>query len=187
MQLVHASRAATGWALGYGLYRGYYAAGGTVGMFGTPVSHQQWLLINAVAAVLLLIAALVPIAILHAWQSRAARPVLLALCWIVTVACASHALFGVIERVMSLTGTMTIGYPFWRTIDRRQADVQDLLFNEPWFFVEALLWAAIAWAGALRTSRWRWWWLGTAGAASLTVIAAGVLSAFNVIPGFIVG
>lgn len=156
-------------------------------MLGTPVSHQQWLLINAGAAVLILIAALLPIAILHAWQNRAARPVLLALCWVVTVGYVSHAVFGILERVMSVTGTITISYPFWRTIDRQQADMQDLLFNEPWFLIEGLLWAAIAWAGALRNSQWRFWWLGTAGAASLAVVAVGLLTAFKVIPGFIVG
>jgi hypothetical protein len=182
-----ASRAASGWALGYGLYRGYYAAGGTIGMLGTPVSHQQWLLINAVATVLLLIAAVLPIATVRAWENRAARPVLLALCWLVTVSCVSHALFGMLERVMSLTGTITISYPFWQDIDRRQADVQDLLFNEPWFLVEALLWARIAWTAALRQSRWRGWWLGTAGVASLAIVTVGLLSAFKVIPGFIVG
>jgi len=56
---------------------------------------------------------------------------------------------------MSVTGTITISYPFWRSIDRQQTDMQDLLFNEPWFLIEGLIWAAIAWAGALRNSPWR--------------------------------
>ena len=38
--------AACGWALLYAAYRGYYALGGTVGMFGTPVSMSQWRLIS---------------------------------------------------------------------------------------------------------------------------------------------
>lgn len=36
------------WGLFYCLYRTYYAPGGTVGMFGTPVSHQQWLMVNVI-------------------------------------------------------------------------------------------------------------------------------------------
>ena len=37
---------AGGWALLYAAYRGYYALGGTAGMFGTPVSFSQWRFIN---------------------------------------------------------------------------------------------------------------------------------------------
>jgi hypothetical protein len=40
---------------------------------------------------------------------------------------------------MSVTGTITISYPFWRSIDRQQTDMQDLLFNEPWFLIEGLI------------------------------------------------
>jgi hypothetical protein len=32
--------AACGWALLYAAYRGYYALGGTVGMFGLPTHHH---------------------------------------------------------------------------------------------------------------------------------------------------
>jgi hypothetical protein len=40
--------------------------------------------------------------------------------------------------VLSLTGVHPTHYPpgLWLSIDRRQADLQDLFFNEPWFFVE---------------------------------------------------
>jgi hypothetical protein len=50
---VVASKTAAFWAFGYALYRLYYAAGGTLGMFGTPVSYAQFRSINAIAAVAL--------------------------------------------------------------------------------------------------------------------------------------
>src|SRR5215213_9368520 len=165
--LVRASRIATGWAFWYGLYRWYYAAGGTIGMLGTPISKQQFRLINAIAGALLLVWSVLPLMLLSAWRSRHARPVLLALCWVVAVGCVSHALIGVVQRVSSLTGALTIAYPFLLSIDRRQADLQALFFNEPWFLVEGLLWAAMAWGGALRVSPRRLWWLGSALAATV--------------------
>jgi hypothetical protein len=61
-------------------YRGYYALGGTVGMFGTPVSMSQWRLINAEGAAIILIAAVLPIATFPLWQRQQAPLVLLALC-----------------------------------------------------------------------------------------------------------
>jgi hypothetical protein len=141
---VRSSRLAAVWALCYALYRGYYAVGGTFGMFGTPVSESQWRLINAIGAGILLVAAAMPIVLLKFWSRPRLRPALLALCWIVTVGCVMHALVNGIQRVLSLAGLLTLDLPFWQTIDRRESDLQDLLFNEPWFFVEGLLWAAIA-------------------------------------------
>jgi hypothetical protein len=176
---------AAGWAFCYGSYRWYYAAGGTLGMLGTPVSQQQWRLINAIAGGLLYVVALLPIAQLKAWRSRRARPLLLALCWLVTVGCVSHALIGIVQRILSLSGRLTIPYPFWLDINRRQADLQALFFNEPWFLIEGLLWAAIAWVG-LREVRGRWWWLGGAIIATLAATTAGLLSALGVIGKLIV-
>ncbi|HEU4631245.1 MAG TPA: hypothetical protein VFS08_15950 [Gemmatimonadaceae bacterium] len=186
--LVLASRLAAVWALGYGLYRWYYALGGTVGMLGTPaVSLAEWRRINAVAGVLLFGAALLPLVVVNAWGSPRARPLLLALSWTIAVACVSHALIGIGQRVSSLAGALTIPYPFWRTIDRREADLQALFFNEPWFLVEGLLWAVLAWRGALRASPRRRWWVGSALVATATSTVIGLLSAFGVIGRLIVG
>ena len=71
------AHAACGWALSYAAYRAYYALGGTVGMFGTPVSMSQWRLINAEGAAIILIGAVLPVATLPLWQRRQARLVLL--------------------------------------------------------------------------------------------------------------
>jgi hypothetical protein len=175
------------WALGYGLYRWYYALGGTFGLLGLPRSLEKWRRINAIAGVLLLVTAVLPLALVNVWGRRRARPLLLALCWMIAVGCASHALIGMVQRILSLTGALTIDYPFWQSIDRREADLQALFFNEPWFLVEGLLWALIAWGGALRGSPRRLWWVGSAVAATAVSTAIGLLSALGVIGQVIVG
>ena len=185
--LVRMSRLTAIWTLGYGLYRLYYALGGTMGMHGTPVSWVQWRRINAIGAVLLFITAVLAIVLMSAWPNRRARPFLLVLSWIITVACVSHALIDIVQRIASLSGALTIPYPFWQTIDRRTVDLQVLLFNEPWFLIEGLLWAAIAWTGALRESPRRRWWVGSAVVAIIASTTVGVLSAFGIIGRVIVG
>jgi hypothetical protein len=187
VRLVRVSRLAAVWALGYGLYRWYYALGGTVGMPGTPASWEQWRRINAAGGVLLFLAVLLPIVSAEAWERRGTRPLLLAFCWIAAVGCVSHALIDMLMRVASLAGTLTIPYPFWRTIDRRRADLQDLFFNEPWFLLEGLLWAVIAWHGALRVSPRRSWWVASALAASAAATVWGLLTAFGVVERVILG
>ena len=178
--------AACGWALLYAAYRGYYALGGTVGMFGTPVSMSQWRLINAVGAVIILIGAVLPVAIIPLWQRRQARLVLLALCWVIAVGCVMHALVDATARILSLAGMLHMDFPFFATIDRREADLQDLLLNEPWFLVEGLLWGALGWFGfASVRSRRLWVASGVVATVALTVI--GVLSTVGIIGRFIVG
>ena len=77
--------------------------------------------------------------------------------------------------------------PYWKSIDRRAADLQDLFFNEPWFLVEGLLWGAIAWTGGLARSPRRWWWVASASLAVAVLTVVGLLSATGVIGRFIVG
>jgi hypothetical protein len=184
---VGASRLADVWAFFYALYRGYYALGGTIGMFGTPVSESQWRFINGVGAGILLVAAAAPILLLKLLGRPRFRQMLLALCWLVTVGCVMHALIDIIQRVLSLAGILTLHLPFWQSLDRRQADLQDLLFNEPWFLIEGLLWAAIAWTGGLRWSPRRRWWIVSAVAAIAVLTVFGLLSAFGITGTLIVG
>ena len=82
---------------------------------------------------------------------------------------------------------LTIEYPFWLSIDRRMADLQALFFNEPWFLVQGLLWARMAWVGALRDSPRRMWWVGSALCATVALTVMGLLSAFGVIGRWVVG
>jgi hypothetical protein len=184
--LVPLSLVASGWAFLYALYRGYYGLGGTVGMFGTPVSQAQWRAVNLIGAAILLVIALLPIAALPLWPRPRLRPVLLALCWLLAVGFVTHALIDDIQRVLSLAGVLQIDYPLFTTVNRRAADLQDLIFNETWFLIEGLLWGALAWI-SLGRSPARRWWTGTAIAAIAVLTLIGLLSAFGVIGKFIVG
>jgi hypothetical protein len=141
-------------------YRAYYALGGTVGMFGTPVSMSQWRLINGVGAVIILIGAVPPVAAIPLWQCRQARLVVLALCWVVAVGCVMHALVNGTARILSLAGILHMDFPFFASIDRRESDLQDLLLNEPWFLMEGLLWGALGWFG-LESARSRRLWVAS--------------------------
>lgn len=156
-------------------------------MQGTPVSDEAWRQVNAIGALLILVFAILPLMLLPAWRQHRASSLLLALCWIVVVGCVSHALIDVVQHVASLSGALTIDYPFWRSIDRKTADLQVIFFNEPWFLVEGLLWAGIAWAGVLRTSPRRRWWIGSALAGVAAMTTLGLLRAFGVMAKVIVG
>jgi hypothetical protein len=133
------------------------------------------------------VVAVAPLALLPAWPRPALRPALLALCWVVTVGAVMHALIGMTQRVLSLTGRLVVDYPFWASIDRRQTDLQALLFNEPWFLIEGLLWGAIAWFGGLRRAPRARWWLASALGAILALTLIGLLSATGVIGKIISG
>lgn len=175
------------WALLYAIYRGYYALGGTAGMFGVPVSQSQWRLINGVAAALLLLAAALPVATARLWRSPRARIVLLTIGWVITVGCVMHALVDIATRLLSIAGVIHIEFPFFiaGTVDRRASDAQDLFFNEPWFLIEGILWGVLCWIelGSVRARRW---WLASAIAVIAVLTVIGVLSSAGVIGRFII-
>jgi hypothetical protein len=170
----------------YALYRGYYGLGGTVGMFGRPASQAQWRTINLAGAALVLVLALLPAAALPLWRRPHLRPVLLAVCWVLAVGFTMHGLVDDVQRVLSLAGALRIDYPFFATVNRHAADIQDLAFNETWFIGEGFLWGTLAWIGLGRSSARRWW-TGTALAAIAVLASIGLLSAFGIIGKFIVG
>jgi hypothetical protein len=134
------------------------------------------------------VAAALPIAALPLWRIPRARRVLLAVCWAVAVGCCTHALINSIQRVLSLAGLLRIEYPptVWASIDRRAADLQDLFFNEPWFLVEGLGFAALGWI-ALGSGGRRRWWVGKAITAISVLTVVGMLSATGVIGRTIIG
>lgn len=177
---------ASGWALLYAAYRGYYALGGTIGMFGTPVSLSQWRLINGFGAVLLLLAAVLPLATARLWSNPHARVALLAIGWVIAVGCVMHALVDDATRLLSIAGVLHIEFPFFASIDRRASDLQDLLLNEMWFLGEGVLWGALCWV-ELTSARSRRWWLASALAAIAVLTVIGVLSAASIIGRFIIG
>ena len=73
----------------------------------------------------------------------------------------------------------------WVSYDRRVADLQDVLLNEPWFFVEGLLWAALALT--LVSPRGRRPWVTSALVAVAALTTLGVLSGLGLIGSFTVG
>jgi hypothetical protein len=172
------------WSFAYASYRAYYAAGGQIGMQGEPISRAQYRAINAVGAAIIFVAGTVPLIALRVHAVRRALPVL---CWIAAVGCCMHALVDITLRVFSLTGVHPTQLPasVWRSFDRRAADLQDLLLNEPWFFIEGVLWAALG-VAIVRPSRRRTWML-TAAVACLLLTVVGVLSGLGIIGSFHIG
>jgi hypothetical protein len=186
--VVRISWAAAAWGLWYAAYRGYYALGGTALLPGTPAPGGQFRRINAVAAVVLGIAAVLPLAMLPLWSRRRVRPLLLALCWVIAVGCCAHAVIDIVERLLSLSGRLEIDYPaaVWASIDRRAADIQDLYLNEPWFLLEGLAFGVLG-ALHLRTRRGGRLWVGSAVAATLAASVVGVLSAAGILGRYVSG
>jgi hypothetical protein len=174
------------WALWYAAYRAYYGFGGTVGMFGTPISESQWQAINLIGAALLLAVAVLPVAILPLWKRPRLRLVLLGLCWVLGVGFIMHAVIDDIERVLSLLGLLRMDYPVFTTVNRRLADIQDLLFNETWFLIEGILWGILGWMNLARSPARRWW-IGTGFAAIAILTCVGLLTTFGVIGKTIIG
>ncbi len=92
-----------------------------------------------------------------------------------------HALIDITLRVLSLTGKYPTQLPAaaWCSFDRRTADLQDLLFNEPWFLVVGLLWGALGLTFV--HPRRRRTWAVSAVVACLLLSVVGVLSGVGVI------
>jgi hypothetical protein len=178
--------AAGAWALLYAAYRGYYALGGDIGRFGTPVSESQWRQINGVAAVLLVLAAIVAFASTRLWNRPHARQALLAFAWVAFVGCVMHGLVDITIRLLSMAGVIHMDFTYWVSIDRQASNLQDIFLNEPWFLIEGLLWGALGWIG-LSTIRARRWWLRSALIAIVLLTANGLLTEFGVFGRVIIG
>lgn len=172
------------WGLGYACYRAYYAAGGELGMIGRPVSEELFRRVNATGAAIVLLAAVLPVVLTRTTALRTTIPVV---GWIGAVGCCMHALVDGVLRLLSVTGVHPTQLPdqFWLSFDRHSADVQDLFFNEPWFFVEGVLWVALGIA-CVRPSRRRAWLVSVV-AACLVLTGVGILSGLGVIGSFRLG
>ena len=172
------------WGLGYGCYRAYYAAGGDIGMIGQPMSEAQFRAVNAAGAGIVLLGAVLPALLVRTATLRRAAPVV---AWIVGVGCCMHAFVDAALRLLSLTGVHLTQLPaeLWQSFDRRAADLQDLLLNEPWFLGEGLLWVALG-VTSVQSSR-RQPWLASAALACLLLTVLGVLSGLGAIGSFRIG
>jgi hypothetical protein len=175
------------WAAWYAAYRLYYAFGGQLGMIGRPSPAQHFRRDNLVGGAIILLAALLPPIAVSARRHRPVRRLVPVVGWIAAVGCCMHALTLMTLRVLSLTSVHPTHYPpgLWLSIDRRQADLQDLLFNEPWFFIEGCLWALFALTALQPSARQRW--RRSAIVACLLAAAVGLLSGLGAIPTFRTG
>jgi len=163
--------------LWYAVYRGYYAAGGTAFLPGVvrPGAEAEFRAINLFGAVVIAAAAALPLLMLAFWSHRWLRLAQLLVCWGIAVGCCMHALVAALQRVLSLAGLVRVDYPpLWASVDHRTADLQDLFFNEPWFLLEGLAFAAIGWV-VLGPGRARRRWVGSGLAAVALLLIFGVL------------
>jgi hypothetical protein len=175
------------WAAWYAAYRFYYAFGGQVGMIGRPAPEQHFRRDNFIGGAIILLAAVLPLIAVSGWRHRPVRRLVPVVGWIAAVGCCMHALTLMTLRVLSLTGVHPTHLPLglWLSIDRHEADLQDLSFNEPWFFVEGCLWALFALTALAPSSRQRW--LRSAVVACVLATAVGLLSGLGAIPTFRAG
>lgn len=175
------------WAAWYAACRLYYAFGGQIGMIGEPRSQAQFRQINLAGGLILLIAALLPLIAASLWRHQLVRNLVMAAGWVGLVGCWTHAITDDILRLLSLTGAHPTQFPpeVWLSIDRAKADLQDLLLNEPWFFVEGLLAGLLALTALPRAARPVWRRFAAIACAVASIV--GVLSGLDVIPRFHLG
>lgn len=175
------------WAGWYSAYRLYYAFGGHAGMIGEPRSPTQFRDINLRGAVIIVIAALLPLLAASAWRQRWVRKVVVVIGWIALVGCCTHAITDEILRLLSLTGAhpTQLSAELWLSVNRHKADLQDVLLNEPWFFIEGCLWAVLALIALPSSMRGQW--LRSAAIVCAVASIVGVLSGLGVIPTVRVG
>lgn len=74
---------------------------------------------------------------------------------------------------------------FWLSVNRHRADLQDVLLNEPWFFIEGCLWGLFALTALAPSVRRRW--LHSAAVACAGASIVGVLAASAGFPRFASG
>ncbi len=188
--LLHPGRVALAlflWAAWYAAYRLYYGLGGQAGMIGQPRNPTQFQHVNLIGGAVILAAALVPSSAVALWRHKRVRLATAAGGWIAFVGCCTHAITDEILRFLSLTGLhpTELSSQFWLSVNRQKADLQDVVLNEPWFFIEGSLWALLALAALPQSSRT--WWLASAAVAGLMASSFGVLSGLGVVPTFRAG
>lgn len=175
------------WAAGYAAYRFYYAFGGQIGMVGQPAPAAHFREDNLVAAIIILTAGLLALAAASGWRRQTVRGLVTSVGWVATVGCCMHALTLEVLRILSVSGLHAMHYPpgLWVTIDRHHADLEDALFNEPWFFIMGLLCARFALSALKPASRPLW--ARSAAVATLLSLVVGVLSGLGAIPTLRIG
>jgi hypothetical protein len=173
-----AGYAAAAWSLAYMLPHLYWAAGGTAMLSAVKPSASEepaWRLINWVASAMLIGAALVAYLLARGTNRRMLRWALLAIAWAGSVLSVAHAIYGIVDRTLIVTGVRLVdSRPFTASEDAWV--LWDLLVFEPWFLVEGVLFGLAGWAALDRAQdRRRWVWLSAVGlVAALATAVLGV-------------
>ena len=181
VNLLRLSIAASIWGALYAVYRLYYGLGGMSFIPGELSSAATFRSTNLVAVAVMLVLALLPLAMYRVKNSAKWKFWVVIVCWLVAVACCSHALIDITQRILSLTGQLQIQYPssIWHSVNYKEADLQDLFGNEPWFLIEGLLFAAIGW-WSIPKGKHRIWALTLLGAVGVSTVV-GILVAVGFI------
>jgi hypothetical protein len=161
------------WSVGYMLPHLYWALGGTAGLsllLPSAAELPQWKLINWVASVILTAAGLLGIAFVYLKRRGFLSRLMLAVALFGCAVAASHGFYGIIYRILQLTGVIGAEVsPFGA-----KSLWADLLLFEPWFLIEGILLAIVGWC-YLDQPRHRRIWLTLCVIATIALIFTGLL------------
>lgn len=162
------------WSLAYALPHMIWASGSKWGLSAVLPSASripEWRTINAIASVILCIAALLGVAFVRQWRTRRFAGLLLAIGLFGCSIGVAHGLYGIGDRALTVAsiksaqpGTDGHGLQSWL--------LWDLLVFEPWFLIEGLLIGMTGWHFVLTPEgRRRWAWACVAGAGIALALA----------------
>jgi hypothetical protein len=156
----------------------YWAMGGTAMLSAIKPSASEepaFRLINWIASAMLTGAALIVFLLARGVDRRLLRWSLLAIVWTGSVLSIAHAIYGIADRTLIVTGVKLVdSRPF--TASEHAWVLWDLLVFEPWFLIEGVLFGLAGWAALHHArDRRRWLWLSAMGLlAALGTAVLGV-------------
>ena len=162
------------WSLAYALPHMIWASGskwGISAVLPSASSLPEWPTINAIASVILCIAALLGVAFVRQWRTRRYAALLLAIGLFGCSIGVAHGLYGIVDRALTVAGFKSAhpgaggqGFQSWL--------LWDLLVFEPWFLIEGLLIGLTGWHFVLTPEgRRRWTWACAAGVGIALALA----------------
>jgi hypothetical protein len=171
-----ATVALAAWSVLYVIPHAYWALGGERGFFllrPSAVSIDEWETINAVASVVLLSPVIIAFGLRRFRADGRARIVLLGAALIGASIATAHGLYGILYRVLNLTGIIEIDGQRATVADHPWV-LWDLVIFEPWFLIEGILFLAAGWTAATTDPIRRRWLLACTAAITLATLS-GVL------------
>lgn len=168
------------WSLAYALPHMIWAAGNKWGLSAVLPAVStipDWRTINAIASVILCIAALLGVAFVRLWRARRYRGLLLAIGLFGCAIGIAHGVYGIADRALTVAGLKSAhpgpggqGFQSWL--------LWDLLVFEPWFLIEGLLIGLTGWHFIPKPENRRRWALACA--AGVVIALALALVRFKV-------